>query len=54
MDEEVFKQMATSFFSPEIQGCLSVVESIVGYKLPAADRQSFLYFHNYITNIIHY
>jgi len=48
--DDVFKQMTSSFFSPEIQGCLSVVESVAGYKLAAADRQPFLYFHNYLTN----
>ncbi|WP_179153264.1 hypothetical protein [Chromohalobacter israelensis] len=48
--DDVFKQMTGSFFSPEIQGCLSVVESVAGYKLAAADRQPFLYFHNYLTN----
>lgn len=50
MDDNVFKQMASSFFSPEIQGCLAVVDSVAGYKLGAADRQPFLYFHNYLTN----
>jgi hypothetical protein len=50
MDNEIFKKMTESFFSPEIQGCLSVIESIAGYKLSAADRQPFLYFHNYVTN----
>lgn len=48
--DDVFKKMSESFFSPEIQGCLSVVESIAGYKLSASDRQPFLYFHNYLTN----
>lgn len=48
--DDVFKQMATSFFSSEIQGCLAVVDSVAGYKLGAADRQPFLYFHNYLTN----
>lgn len=48
--DDVFKQMTNSFFSPEIQGCLSVVESVTGYKLGASDRQPFLYFHNYLTN----
>ncbi len=50
MDEDVFRKMSESFSSPEIQGCLSVVDSIVGYRLSAADRQPFLYFHNYLTN----
>ena len=50
MDNEIFKQMTETFYSPEIQGCLSAVESIIGYKLSAADKQPFLYFHNYITN----
>ena len=50
MDDEIFKKMTENFFSPEIQGCLSVVESIAGYKLSAADRQPFLYFHSYLTN----
>ena len=44
------KKISESFFSPEIQGCLSAIESIAGYKLAAADRQPFLYFHNYLTN----
>lgn len=48
--DDVFEQMFNSFFSPEIQGCLSVVESVAGYKLSAADRQPFLYFYNYLTN----
>ncbi len=48
--DDIFKKMAESFFSPEIQGCVSVVESIAGYKLSASDRQPFLYFHNYLTN----
>ncbi|WP_326429923.1 hypothetical protein VQ574_07820 [Stutzerimonas frequens] len=48
--DDVFQQMTSSFFSPEIQGCLSVVESVAGYRLSAADRQPFLYFHNYLTN----
>lgn len=48
--DDVFKRMADSLFSPEIQGCLSVVESAAGYKLEASDRQPFLYFHNYLTN----
>lgn len=50
MDEDVFKQMFESFSSPEIQGCLAVVKSIAGFELAAVDRQSFLYFHNYVTN----
>lgn len=48
--DDVFQQMTNSFFSPEIQGCLSVVESVAGYKLSASDRQPFLYFHSYLTN----
>jgi hypothetical protein len=48
--DDVFKKMANSFFSPEIQGCLSVVEAVAGYKLSASDRQPFLYFHSYLTN----
>jgi hypothetical protein len=48
--DEVFRQMSGSFFNPEIQGCLKVVDSIAGYKLGVADRQPFLYFHNYLTN----
>lgn len=48
--DDAFKQMINVFSSPEVQGCLSVVESIAGYKLVASDRQPFLYFHNYITN----
>lgn len=50
MDTDVFKKMTESFFSPEIQGCLSAIESITGYQLSATDRQPFLYFHNYLTN----
>lgn len=50
MDTDVFKKMMESFFSPEIQGCLSAIESITGYQLSATDRQPFLYFHNYLTN----
>lgn len=50
MDEDVFKQMFESFSSPEIQGCLAVVKSIAGFELAAVDRQSFRYFHSYITN----
>lgn len=50
MDNEVFKKMTETFYSPEIQGCLSAIETIAGYKLAATDRQPFLYFHNYITN----
>lgn len=48
--DNVFKQMASSLLSPEILGCLSVIESVTGYKLAAVDRQPFLYFHNYLTN----
>jgi len=48
--DDTFKKMLESFFSPEIQGCVSVVESIAGYKLSASDRQPFLYFHDYLTN----
>lgn len=50
MDDEIIRKMTENFFSPEIQCCLSVVESITGYKLSAADRQPFLYFHNFVTN----
>ncbi|WP_283745584.1 hypothetical protein [Sideroxydans sp. CL21] len=50
MDEDIFKNMTASFFNPEIQGCLSAVQSITGYQLSAVDRQPFLYFHNYLTN----
>ena len=48
--DDIFKQMENSLFSPEIQGCLTVIDSIAGYKLSAFDRQPFLYFHNYLTN----
>lgn len=50
MDEELFNRMTESFLSPEMQECISVIESITGYKLSASDRQPFLYFHNYLTN----
>lgn len=48
--DDVFEQMASQFFNPEIQGCLKTIESLTGYKLGAADRQPFLYFYNYLTN----
>lgn len=50
MDEEIFKKMTAQIFSPEIQGCLSVIKSIAGYELSASECQPFLYFHNYLTN----
>lgn len=50
MDEDIFNKMTATLFSPEIHGCMSVIESIAGYKLSASDRQPFLYFHNYLTN----
>lgn len=50
MDDEIFKKMTETFLSTEIQGCLSAVESIAGFKISAMDRQPFLYFHNYVTN----
>ena len=30
--------------------CFGFIESILGYELSAADKQPFLFFHNYITN----
>lgn len=44
--EDSIKRLST----PEIKGCISVINSILGYKLKSADRQPFLYFHNYLTN----
>lgn len=34
----------------QIMECMNFIESILGYKLTAGDKQSFLFFHNYITN----
>jgi hypothetical protein len=48
--DDIFKKMANSFASPEIQGCLAVINLVAGYRLGAVDRQPFLYFHNYLTN----
>lgn len=50
MNDEIFQKMLENFQNPEIQGCIKVVEDIVGYKLSDTDRQPFLYFHDYITN----
>lgn len=50
MNEDVFKRMSDSIASPEIQGCIAVIESIAGFRLSPNDRQPFLYFHSYITN----
>ena len=36
--------------SPEIKGCLSALDSILGYKLISSDSQPFKYFHDYLTN----
>jgi len=49
MNKEIFKKLTDNLNSPEIQGCLSVINSITGYNLSAADKQPFLYFHSYIT-----
>ena len=48
--QDEFKKMLETYSSPEIQGCLTALKSIAGYELSPADRQGFLYFHNYITN----
>lgn len=48
--QEEFKKMLEAYSSPEIQGCLAALKSIVGYELSPADRQGFLYFHNFISN----
>jgi hypothetical protein len=50
MTQDVFKKMMENMLTPEIQGCLSAVESIAGFTLPALERQPFLYFHSYMTN----
>lgn len=50
MDEDVFRNLKEIFGHPDVQGCLSAVESIVGFKLAEVDRQPFLYFHNFISN----
>ncbi|UUF15193.1 MULTISPECIES: hypothetical protein [Flavobacterium] len=34
----------------KVMECMHFIESILGYKLSAGDKQSFLFFHNYITN----
>ena len=48
--DDVHRKMLNSLCSPEIQGCLAVVDSVAGYKLSASDRQPFLYFHDFLTN----
>ncbi len=50
MDGDVFKQMFSTFLTPEIQGCLSAIDSVAGFKLSESDRKPFLYFHKYITD----
>lgn len=50
MDGEIFKKMTELHFSNEIQGCLSVIEEVAGYKLSTSDCQPFSYFYNYLTN----
>ncbi len=50
MSDEIFNEMLASFFSPEIQECISFVESVVGCNLSLEERDPFLYFHNFITN----
>ena len=49
-DDDIFRKMRESLSSPEILGCMAVIESIAGFKLSAMDRQPFLYFHSYLTN----
>ena len=46
MSEELFKKMFEKAFNPEIQGCLSAIESVAGYRLSSADKKPFLYFHD--------
>lgn len=50
MNKNVFNKMIDRIIDPEIQECLSSVDSIVGFKLSKEDEQPFLYFHNYINN----
>jgi len=44
---EELEKMAQSVV---LQQCFEFIESILGYKLSAADRQPFLYFHGFLTN----
>jgi hypothetical protein len=44
---EELENMASSIV---LKDCFQFVESILGYKLSATDRQPFLYFHTYLTN----
>jgi len=48
--DDTFKAMLAAFSSPEISACRAAIEAIAGYKLSAADRQPFLYFHGFLTN----
>lgn len=50
MNDEILKKMLENFQNPEIQGCIKMVEDVIGYRLSATDRQPFLYFHDYVTN----
>ena len=45
-----FIEMFERFKNPEMQSIYGVVNSIAGFDLSASDKQSFLYFHNYLTN----
>lgn len=48
--DDFIRKSQERLMSPEIQGCISVIDSILGYKLSSSDKQPFLYFHNYLTN----
>jgi hypothetical protein len=48
MDKIALDTMAR-MASPEITGALAVIKQTLGYDLPPSDRQSFLYFHSFVT-----
>jgi uncharacterized protein with HEPN domain len=47
-NNEELESMASSIV---LKDCFQFIESILGYKLSAADRQPFMYFHTYLTNL---
>lgn len=50
IDKKSYNLMIETFLKPEIQECISSVESIAGFNLSTEHRKPFIQFHNYITN----
>src|SRR5882762_8627422 len=47
---QVFESMFATVMNPEIVGCINDARSILAFDLPPSECNSFLLFHDFITN----